>query len=187
MDNWLQAVEELKQYLYVDENDLLREKCSNEAYLDDVIRQGEKILWDYRDSDRNKICGILGNLYRIKGNLEIALPFLERYKEYCFEYENEEVATLALLRYAEALKYAHEHKEALAAFEEVLERCLLFNIEKYKNNAWQQLGKCYVEMGDMKKAENCFLKALVLRKKINDPKLLEASESVLNFMMHIKK
>ena len=108
MDNWLQAVEQLKQYLYVDENDLLREKCNNEAYLDAVVQQGEKIFWDYRDADRMKICGILGNLYRIKGDLETALPYLERYKEYCFDYENEEVATLALLRYAEGLKFARE-------------------------------------------------------------------------------
>ena len=186
MDNWLQGVKQLRQYLYIDENDLLREKCSNETYLDAVIEQGEKILWN-RAEDRVKICGILGNLYRIKGDLEIALPYLERYKEYCFEHEDEEVATLALLRYAEGLKYARQYNDALAVFEEVLERCQLFNIEKYMNSAWQHLGKCYVEMGNFQQAENGFLKALMLRKKINDPKLLEASESVLNFMMKIKK
>lgn len=187
MDNWLQEVAQLKRYLYVDENDLLRDKCRDHAYLENLIQEGERILWQYNEADRIKVCGILGNLYRIKGDTETALPYLERYKEYSIKYENDETATLALLRYAEGLKCAREYKEALAIFEEVLERCQLLNIEKYENIGWQQFGKCYLEMGDLKQAENCFLKALLLRRKINDPKLLEASESVLNFMMKIKK
>ena len=187
MDNWLQAVTQLKQYLYVDENDLLRDKCRNHAYSENLIQEGEKFLWEYNGADRMKICGTLGHLYRIKGDTETALPYLERYKEYSLKYENDEIATLALLRYAEGLKYAREYREALAIFEEVLERCQILNIEKYGNIGWQQLGKCYFEMGNLKQAENCFLKALLLRRKINDPKLLEASEKVLSFMMKIKK
>lgn len=187
MENWLHAVTQLKQYFYVDENDLLRDKCSNQAYLDHLIQEGEKLLWQYNDTDRLKICGTLGHLYRIKGDTETALPYLELYKDYALKYENDEVVTLALLRYAEGLKYAREYREALAIFEEVLERCQILNIEKYKNIGWQQLGKCYFEMGYLKQAENCFLKALLLRRKINDPKLLEASESVLSYMMKIKK
>lgn len=187
MDNWLQNVKQIKEYLYIDENDLLRDKCRDDAYLENLIQQGEKILSEYNEADQIKIFGSLGHLYRIKGDTETALPYLERYKDYAIKYEDDETATLALLRYAEGLKYAREYNEALAIFEEVLERCQLLDIEKYENIGWQQLGKCYLEMGDLKQAENCFLKALILRRKINDPKLLEASESVLNFMMKIKK
>jgi HTH-type transcriptional regulator, pleiotropic regulator of extracellular virulence genes len=187
MKDWLLSVDQLKQYLYIDTNDFLREKCANLELLDEVIRTGEKIFWQYNDEDRMKITGILGKLYRLKGDFQTALPYLELYKNYCFEFEDQKEATIALIRYAEGLKYAKEFQEAIASFEEALERCMIFQIKEHEDAAWQQLGKCYVEMGNLKIAEHCFLKALMLRKQKNDPKLLEASESVLKFMLNIKK
>lgn len=187
MNKWLEQVEQLKQYLYIDENDLLREKCTNNNLLKSLIEKGEKVLWEYNGEDRNEVIGTLGNLYRIKGDLQNALPCLERYKNNCLDNGTHEQAILSLLRYAEALKYNHQYQDALAYFEEALERGSVLRINTYENIAWQQLGKCYVEMGFMKQAENCFLKALLLRKQLGDEKLLEATEQALTFIMHIKK
>lgn len=186
MQDWLVAIEDLREYLYIDENDLLREKCSNMDYLNELIAEGERLLWKYQDADRMKVSGLLGNLYRLKGDFEVALPYLERYQDYCRDIESDETFTLALLRYAEGLKYARQYEDALGYFKQVIERCESLNIEQYENLAWQHIGKCYVEMGDMKQAESCFLKAMLLRKKMNDPKLLVASERALNFIMKIK-
>ena len=187
MNVWFEQIEQLKQYLYIDENDLLREKCMDEAYLQSLIDKGEKLLWEYQDEDRIKIFGTLGNLYRIKGDLQIALPYLERYKNYCLQNGDQEQAILSILRYAEALKYNRQYLEALAYFEEALERGRVLGVNTYENIAWQHLGKCYVEMGEMKQAESCFLKALLLRKQLDDEKLLEASARALTFIMNIKK
>lgn len=187
MEKWLQDIEELKTFLFVDENDFLREKCSNLPLLDALIERGENIFWQYNGEDRMKVCGYLGNLHRLRGNYDVALSYLERYKDYCFENENHDKATVALLRYGEGLKLAREHKEALAIFEEVLERCYVYKLDRLEHYAWQHLGKCYFEMGDLQRAEKCFLKAYTLRKELNDQKLLAASETVLNFMLNLKK
>ena len=187
MNRWLEQVKQLRGSLYIDENDLLREKCTNKDLLNALIETGEKILWEYSGDDRNEVIGTLGNLYRIKGDLQTALPFLERYKNECLQNGSHEKAILSLIRYAEALKYNRQYQDALAFFEEALERGSVLRINTYENMAWQQLGKCYVEMGLMKQAESCFLKALLLRKQLGDKKLLEATEQALTFIMHIKK
>ena len=187
MNKWLEQIEQLKRYLYIDENDLLREKCTNKNLLNSLIETGEKILWEYNGEDRNEVMGTLGNLYRIKGDLQMALPCLERYKNDCLQNGSDEQAILSLLRYAEALKYNRQYQDALALFEEALERGSLLGINTYENIAWQQLGKCYVEMGFMKQAESCFLKTLLLRKQLGNEQLLEATEQALTFIMHIKK
>lgn len=187
MEKWLQDVKDLNTSLYVDENDFLKEKCSKPDRLNELIASGEKLLWVNTDANRMKITGILGNLYRVKGDLDVALPYLEHYKDYCFKNEDTEVATIALIRYAEGLRIGKQMSEALNCFEEVLERCRVLNLKKHEHYAWQFMGKCYVELGNMKLAENCFLKALLIRRELKDPVLLEASESALNFIMHIKK
>ena len=166
MKEWLEQVEQLTQYLYIDENDFLREKCTNKTLLNSLVETGEKILWEYSGNDRIEGIGTLGNLYRIKGDLQEALPYLERYKNDCLQNGSDEQAILSLLRYAEALKYNRQYQDALALFEEALERGSLLGINTYENIAWQQLGKCYVEMGFMKQAESCFLKTLLLRKQL---------------------
>ena len=51
MDNWLQNVKQIKEYLYIDENDLLRDKCRDDAYLENLIQQGEKILSEYNGNN----------------------------------------------------------------------------------------------------------------------------------------
>ena len=151
MKEWLEQVEQLTQYLYIDENDFLREKCTNKTLLNSLIETGEKILWEYSGNDRIEGIGSLGNLYR--------------YKNDCLQNGSHEQAILSLLRYAEALKYNRQYQDALAYFEEALERGKVLGINTYENKVWQLLGKCYVEMGLMKQAENCFLKALLLRKQ----------------------
>lgn len=187
MNEWFEQIEQLKRYLYIDENDLLREKCTNENLLNSLIEKGEKILWEYNGEDRIEVIGTLGNLYRIKGDLQMALPCLERYKNACLQNGNHEQGILSLFRFAEALKYNRQYSEALAYFEEALERGNILRINTYENMAWKNLGKCYVEMGMMKQAESCFLKALLLCKQLGDEKQLVATEQALSFMMHIKK
>lgn len=187
MNEWFEQIEHFKRYLYIDENDLLREKCTNEELLNSLIETGEKILWEYNGEDRMKAIGKLGNLYRIKGDLQTSLPYLERYKNDCLQNGSHDQATLSLLQFAEALKYNRQYPDALAYFEEALERGSVLKINTYESVAWQYLGKCYVEMGVMKQAESCFLKALLLCKQLGDKKQLEEIEQALSFIMHIKK
>jgi HTH-type transcriptional regulator, pleiotropic regulator of extracellular virulence genes len=186
MKDWFEKTELLNEYLFVDENDFLREKCTNIHLLTELIAEGERILWKYDEADRFKFFGKLGNLYRIKGDLALAIPYLEHHKHYMIQFSDEQ-AILALIRYAEALKYDRQYEEAIAHFEEALERGRILKKDTYEHVAWQQLGKCYVEFGDMKQAESCFLKALLLRQQMGDQKLLLATERALNFMMNIKK
>ena len=187
MDKWVEAVHQLRNYIYVDENDFLREKCKDEQYLAQLIKEGERIVWEYDKEDRPIYLGYLGNLYRIKGDLKVALPYLERYKNYAIECNDEKEAIISLIRFAEALKYDKQYEESLAYFEEALERGHIVGENHYEHLAWQLMGKCYVEQGNMRQAEVCFLKALILRKEIGEAHLLEASTRALQFIMNIKK
>lgn len=187
MNDWLQLLDQLKSFIIIDENDFLREKCTNIELMNAAIAQGESLLTDAIDEDRMTIVKNLGNLYRIKGEPEKLIPYLEEFEKLCKEKSDESSYTIALILHADALKYAKRYDESIAMFEEAMERCQMLGQNEIENYVWQHLGKCYLEMGNLKQAETCFLKALMLRKQMNNPDLLEASETVLKFMMKIKK
>lgn len=179
---------ELRASYYIDENDFLREKCEDMEKLKSLLDYGEKLMQQIKDEhSKYEVMGSMANLYRVNKDvdrsldyLKICLQYSERTKDYDFFVKNQ-------IRYAKSLKYVRKYEEAIALLELALEKCYKYNLEKYEHYVWQQLGKCYLEIGDIYEAEKCFYKAYKLRILHGTKYLFNASQKALEFVSKIKR
>ena len=178
----------LLQKFYVDENDLLREKCTDLEHLGQIITAFEEILLFIEDEEiKYSINSRLGNLYRINKDIPKALHSLQESYIYYKKIGDVYTMTRTCMSYAEALKYDHRYTEALEKFEEAFTYCKKYELSDLEHYIWQHRGKCCMEMGNITEAESCFIKAYILRKEIQDERLLEASNKALNFISKVKR
>lgn len=178
----------LRQTFYVDEHDLLREKCTDMLMLQQIIDLFEEILPSIKDDEtKYDIFSKLGNLHRINKNLPQALHYLNESYQYYKDHNEYEKMIIACGRYAEALKYDHRYTEAMEMFDHAFDYYKLYEVHAVEHFIWQHRGKCCMEMGAVAEAESSFIKAYILRKELNDERLLEASHKALNFISKVKR
>src|SRR5690625_6751464 len=63
----------------------------------------------------------------------------------------------------EALKYDHNHNDALELFNEALIKCSEHGMDLYEDFALQHKGKCLLELNRIEEAFVCFERALEIR------------------------
>ena len=178
----------LKASYYIDENELLREKCRDMERLKSLLANGEELIEQVKDEDpKYKLMGSMANLYRINRDLDRSLDYLKLCLQYSERTEDYDFYIKTLIRYAKSLKYVRKYENAIALLELALEKCYMYNLEKYEHYAWQQLGKCYLELGDIYEAEKCFYKAYKLRVIQGAKHLFHASQKALEFVSKIKR
>jgi len=173
----------LQSFIYFDENDFLREKCSDKDLLQRVIRDVEGAIFECTTnrSQSEKLIflyGTIGNLYRIKGEVKSAIDALSKAVEISDGFKK----TVNLIRLGEALKYANQHQRALGKFNAAIDRCAKQKHSLLLDFVYQHKGKCLLEIGDNSQATECFQIAMELRVKKGDVSLIDSTQMALNLL-----
>lgn len=166
----------------MDVTDNLHEKTSDVGAFQEVIRNATVLLDKTEDEmERQFLLGTLGNLNRIIGVPEKAITHLTESLAIARETKDVPREIAALIRLGEAVKYALRQNEALALFDEALEKGE-GEAHKYMDFALQHKGKCLLELERYEEAENSFLEALRLRKEKGDQPLIDSTQLAIDFV-----
>lgn len=182
-----ESLSTINDSIYFDEHDYLREKTSDPLKLNQLIGQAETLVETCNDDDKYFYFGTLGNLYRIYGQPKKAIDCLTSCLLQAVEEKNQVRETVSLIRLGEALKYDSNHHEALAHFNKALEICEANELHHYLDFALQHKGKCLMEMALLNEAEECFQKAIALRKRKGDLSLVDSTEQAIRLIGDMKR
>ena len=181
------SLSSVNEFIYFDSNDYLREKTSNPLGLKKLIADAEYLLKiGIGESDKYFLNGTVGNLYRICGEPQKALDYLNSCLCFALEEGDIKKETVTLIRLGEALKYDEKHDEALELFEEALKKCKDNKLDTYLDFALQHKGKCLMEMGRLDEAEISFIKAFKLREFKGDTTLIDSTKKALELVKGLK-
>ncbi|MBA4536332.1 tetratricopeptide repeat protein [Bacillus aquiflavi] len=178
----------LNEIIFFDKNQYLREKCSNPFILEQLINAGETLLEELTDNEEDKyfLCGVLGHLYRVYGQPKKAIYYLTLCLKQAIREGNISKEVVSLIRYGEALKYDHKHREALKIFNKALDKCKENALHSYVDFALQHKGKCLLELTKIDEAENCFLEAFKIRKLKANGSLLDSTQQAIDFVKSMR-
>lgn len=177
----------VKDTIFFDKNEYLREKSSNSLKVNQVIHEAEILLKDSNEDDKYFLYVTLGNLYRIIGRPQKAINYLMYCLNYSVEERNLAKQIATLIRLGEALKYDNNHKGALDKFDEALNLCKTYKIVEYVDFALQHKGKCLMELARLKEAEECFLEAYQLREIKEDFSLIDSTKQALSLLIELQQ
>ncbi|MFF2753710.1 tetratricopeptide repeat protein [Psychrobacillus sp. NPDC058041] len=173
----------LNEFIYIDDNNYLREKCSDESLLKNVIKNFEaKIDSQTNDhfDDMIFLYGNIGNLYRIRGDTNLAIKSLKIALE--LSDGNKQISNL--IRLGEALRYDGQHEQALNKFDEAIELCTPSNGSNLLDFAYQHKGKCLLELGQISLALVYFQAAMKIRLVKGDQSLIDSTQKAINYVVH---
>lgn len=131
-----------------------------------------------------KLLGEVGSYAKILKKLEAARNALDKSLSLIDQYQLG-LGTWAVhtLRYGDVLRFQNDALGAETAFRSVLEMAERRpELQELADFGWQHLGKLYFDGKEMKKAEECFLKALELRKKKGVKELTDSTELALRVL-----
>lgn len=171
----------LNEFLYFDDNNYLREKCSDESLLKEVIEKFETEIDSRTNENFDDMIFLyenIGNLYRIRGDTNLAIKSLKIALK--LSDENKQISNL--IRLGEALKYDGQHEKALKKFDKAIELCTSSNGSNLLDFAYQHKGKCLLELGQIDAALDYFQKALKIRLVKGDQSLIESTQKAINYM-----
>ncbi|MDX8365519.1 tetratricopeptide repeat protein [Cytobacillus sp. IB215665] len=173
--------------LYFDESQFLREKTSSPIMVLEVINEIEDAVQDSKISveDKYYLNGVMGNFLRIYGEPKRAIPYLNWCLEFATKEENLSREIVSLIRLGEALKYNNQHKKALEMFDTALYKCKGAAKDFYIDFPLQHKGKCYLELNLLNEAEDCFIKALEIRKYKGNKSLIESTQLAIELVRKI--
>ncbi|KYG89711.1 hypothetical protein MHH70_13665 [Metasolibacillus sp. FSL H7-0170] len=183
-----QRLNEVRQLVFIDENDFLREKCSDTDKLYAALRLGDFLLLQPTTEGDIKFRTYrnIGYLNRLVGCIATSLYYIKEALDY-FEPKGGVEYILTLINYGETIKHTKDYEKALNIFEQALIYCDAHNLQQFEDSIWQFKGKCYLEQGNVDNAERCFYKAYAIRKKRNDKRMLVPSENALKYIGRIKR
>lgn len=176
----------MNDVIYFDKNEYLREKTSNPLKLKQVISQAKYLLKNSNASDTNFLYGILGNLYRIKGQPQKAMTYLTFCLDQAVEEGHPTKEVVSLIRLGEALKYDNNQQMALNYFNRALEICETHKIDEYLDFALQHKGKCLLELAKLNESLECFQIALTIRRRKRNHSLIESTEQAIKLVKEIQ-
>ena len=126
-----------------------------------------------------RLLGRIGEAYRMLGQADVALPYLEQALLLSRRLDDSPGVTANLIRLATLLQYGGRHEEAESLFQEALQLSRHEDCRDYQDFALQHLGKCLVEVGRLSEAIALFEQALALRRRKGDRGLIASTESAL--------
>ncbi|MEC1177938.1 hypothetical protein P9B03_05530 [Metasolibacillus meyeri] len=188
INDFEQRFQEVRQLIFIDENDFLREKCSDTDKLYAALRLGDSLLLQPTTEGNLKYRTYrkISYLNKLVGCFATSLYYIKEALDY-FEPEGGEEYILTLIHYGEIIKHTKAYEKAIDVFEKTLTYCNEHNLQQYEDSIWQFKGKCYLEQGDVMNAERCFYRAYTIRKKRNDKVMLVPSEKALRYIGKIKR
>ncbi|MUV39098.1 hypothetical protein JNUCC1_02970 [Lentibacillus sp. JNUCC-1] len=172
----------INEIIYFDEYKYLREKASDPLKLRSLISEAEDFLKRSSEDHHYFLHGALGNLYRIDAQTKKAIDCLSYSLNLAVEERNFTREIVSLIRLGEAFKYDQQHHKALDLFNAALDKCEANNVNAYLDFALQHKGKCLLELARLDDAEECFVKALELRKEKREVSLIDSTEQALRLV-----
>lgn len=172
----------LNEFIYFDSKDCLREKCSNEELLKEIIRKFEieidALTGKESASIKEKVFlyGNIGNLYRIVGKPYLAIESLQSAIRLG---GNKQINNV--IRLGEALKYDGQHEQALNKFDEAIKLSTSHSNSVLLDFAFQHKGKCLLEMGQLSLALDYFQKAMKIRIEKGEQSLIDSTQKAIDF------
>lgn len=182
LEDYKERLTAIHEIIYFDKNEYLREKTSHPIKLKRFIDEAESLLQSCNAEDRYFLYGTIGNLYRINEQPKKAIFFLTHGINEAVEEKNITREIVALIRLGEAHKYDENHALALELFNDALEKCHANKVDEYLDFLWQHKGKCLMELERLKEAEECFLKALRLRRTKGIRSLIDSTEQAIHLV-----
>ncbi|WOV85619.1 tetratricopeptide repeat protein [Sporosarcina jeotgali] len=155
--------------------------------LNQIISQGKGLLEDSNENDKYFLYGALGNLYRINGQPKKAINCLTYCLNQAVVERNPTRKIVASIRLGEVLKYDSNHKMALDHFNKSLRMCEAHKIDEYLDFVLQHKGKCLMELANLNEAEECFQKALILRKSKENRSLIDSTEQAIGLVREMQR
>lgn len=129
----------------------------------------------------------MGNLYRINEQPQKAINCLTYCLNQAVVERNPTREIVSLIRLGEALKYDNNHKKALDHFNKALGMCEAHKIDEYLDFVLQHKGKCLMELAMLNEAEECFQKALILRKSKGNRSLIDSTEQAIELVKEMQR
>jgi HTH-type transcriptional regulator, pleiotropic regulator of extracellular virulence genes len=175
----------INEIIYFDSNYYFREKTSNLSKLKQFIIKAETLLEQLKVNETaNKdvvdfLYGILGNLYRIYGEPQTAICYLNLCLKYSIEDGDYTGEIISLIRLGEAYKYDNKHEKALEKFNQAINKCKKYKLDSYLDFVLQHKGKCLLELKKVEEAIHCLEKALEIRKLKGDISLIQSTKQAL--------
>ena len=155
--------------------------------LNQVINQAEALVKNCNEKDMYFLYGALGNLYRINGQPQKAINCLTYCLNQAVAEKNPTREIISFIRLGEALKYDSNHKKAMEYFNNALGMCETHKIDEYLDFVLQHKGKCLMELARLTEAEECFQKALALRKLKGNESLIDSTEQAIGLLREMQR
>lgn len=177
----------INDIIYFDENNYLREKTTNSNEIKKLIFHAKLLLKENNGEDKYFLYGVLGNLNRLVGEPKKAIKYLNYCLTESVEKRKPQNEIVSLIRLGEANKYDGNYKESLKCFNTAMNKCKEEKINEYMDFVLQHKGKCMMELYRLTEAEECFNRALEIRKKKGDQSLISSTEKAIKMVCEMKK
>lgn len=135
---------------------------------------------DLPPADELQLLGRIGPLYRILGELDLAEGYLRRAVDLAAAIGDRKSLLTNRLRLAHALQWRGRFPEADSTFVNCLAECEVEpELGPYLHSACQHYGKSLFDQARYEEAAAQFRRALAIRTKLGDARLVESSELAL--------
>ena len=135
-----------------------------------------------QNQERLSILGECGQLATRLNKLRESKLYLEEALELAKEIDDKPKVVANLIRLGTTLQYLDYHADGQNLLDEALSKANTPETTQYKDFALQHLGKLLAEKGLYDEAQECFLKALILRQKKGDQTLIDSTQNALDFI-----
>lgn len=183
MQKWKEDFQHVAELIYYNEEEHLRERTEHVQKVREYSERGQSILTNenVEEDDVYVMQGVIGNLLRIIGDTDQAIPILEENVQYAVKKEDSQKEAVSRIRLGEAQKYAGATKVAMKEFERAISMIDTHSLEHLRDFAYQHMGKLFLELGDYKKALTFFQKAYAIRLEKGDMELLSSTEDACTY------
>ncbi len=131
------------------------------------------------DYERMRLSGIVGSLYRILGDYEMAEEHINSAISSSNNLRDRRAQLLNLLRLAQIYQVRQQYALADRIFKQVIQTCEADNDNVELGHAYEYYGKCLFDQGDYEIALHMFEKALKLHEANQDAFLIDAIEHAI--------
>ncbi len=177
---------ELTEFIYFDQSQSLREKTTSPDRLQQFIDEAKELSEGSNTNNRYMLYGMIGNLLRILEKPEEAIYYLTWCLEHAANEHNHTREIVSSIRLGEAYKYNAQYERAFNFFDKALYLCETYKIDNYEDFALQHKGKCLMELEKFSEAEDCFQRALGIRKKKGNQSLIDSTQQAIDLVKELR-
>lgn len=164
LTQWSERVEQLR---LVSQSSDLRAQCIALGRLGDELRRHPEFLKESVDV--------------LNTALTLAYQYGESWRS------KDAIIASNLIRLATSLQYSGCHQNAIEVFDQSLLWIRANSLSRYEDFALQHMGKCFAEIGKVRRARQCFMQALEQRYTKGDDQLIESTRRSIGALIQVEQ